>query len=189
MSVSMLLYVHRDRANYLGREAQDAHLFFHAAPELFVSPLNTAFHWLMAMWCHISHVIFSLFITTITPGLPHPPPPSPYPTPPHPFSAPKLVKTWFYTCLQNNEEVVSRFPLLHNLLPILKLHRLQSVSHGQPFPLVKVLCTHSHSNVIQWSVFLQTPFLWFVVVVLVCFCFLLQTVVTRAASNHLNESY
>ena len=30
--------------NYLGPGAQDAHLFFYTAPELFGSPLNTAFH-------------------------------------------------------------------------------------------------------------------------------------------------
>ena len=32
--VQFLLYVHRDRADYLGRGAQDAHLDFHAAPEI-----------------------------------------------------------------------------------------------------------------------------------------------------------
>ena len=30
----MLLYVHRDRTDYLGRGAQDGHLDFHIAPEL-----------------------------------------------------------------------------------------------------------------------------------------------------------
>ena len=33
-SSSVLLYVHRDRTDCSGREAQDGHLDFHTAPEL-----------------------------------------------------------------------------------------------------------------------------------------------------------
>ena len=36
----MLLYVHRDHNNYKGRGAQDVHLDFHTAPELWQSFLN-----------------------------------------------------------------------------------------------------------------------------------------------------
>ena len=32
----MLLYVHRDHKDYSGREAQDGHLDFYTAPELFL---------------------------------------------------------------------------------------------------------------------------------------------------------
>ena len=41
--------------------------------------------------------------------------------------------------LQDDEELVSRLPLHHDLLPVLKLHRLQRVGHGEPLPLLQGL--------------------------------------------------
>ena len=42
--------------------------------------------------------------------------------------------------LGDDEEVVSGVSLPHDLLAVLKLHGLQGVGHGEPLPLVQVLC-------------------------------------------------
>lgn len=41
--------------------------------------------------------------------------------------------------LQDNEELIARLSLYNNFLAILKLHRLQGVSHCQTFPLIQRL--------------------------------------------------
>lgn len=54
--------------------------------------------------------------------------------------------------LQDDEELVARLSLHHYFLAILKLHRLQGISHCQTLPLVQRLCSgatlgqHLHSS-------------------------------------------
>lgn len=43
--------------------------------------------------------------------------------------------------LQDYEKLIARLSLHHNFLAILKLHRLQSVSHRQTLPLIQRLCS------------------------------------------------
>lgn len=42
--------------------------------------------------------------------------------------------------LQDDEKLIPRLSLHHNLLPVLKLHRLQCIGHRQALPLIQRLC-------------------------------------------------